>query len=191
MPRDKTIRHILHPRMPPPRRRTIHEPLRPPGPPHTRQHAPHIRPGRGHEHGRHPDLAHRRRDHVGLHQPHGDVVLRQLRAQRRAPLLQEGFAARVGGKQRGGDEAAKGAHRDDQPALAVDHPRGDEPRDPEGGHAVHHDDRLHLGLGGFGEGDGDAVGDADVVDQDGDIQPRDRILQAGVIVVAVEGEVDG
>lgn len=185
------VRHILHPRMAPPRRGAIHEPLRAPRPPDTRQHAPHIRPGRGHEHGRHPDLAHRRGDHVRLHQPHRDVVLRQLRAQRRAPLLQEGLAARVRGQQRGGDESAKRAHREDQPALAVHHARRDEPRDAQGGHAVHHDDRVHLGLGGLGEGDGDAVRDADVVDQDGDIQSGDHILQAGVIVVAVAGKVDG
>ena len=191
MPAHETIRHILHPRVAPPRRATIHEPLRAPRPPNTRQDAPHIRPGRGDEHGRHPDLAHRRRDHVRLHQPHRDVVLRQLRPERRAPLLQEGLAARIRGQQRGRDEPAKGSHGQDQPALAVHHARGDESCDAERGHAVHHDDLVHLGLGGLGEGYRDAVGDADIVDQDGDIQSRDLILQGGVIVVVVAGEVNG
>lgn len=187
----KTIRHILHPGVAPPGRAAVHEPLRAAGPPDLGQHAPHIRARRGDERSGVPDLAHRRGDHVGLHQSDGDVVLGELGPERGAPLLQERFAPRVGGQQRGGDESAKGAHGQDQAALAVHHARCDQPGDAEGGHAVHRDDLAHLGLGGFGEGHGDAVRDADIVDQDGDVQAAHQILQAGVILVPVEGKIDG
>lgn len=97
----------LHQRMRPPRRTCPSPPLRPTGPPHTPQCTPHesLR-ARNHE-TRPPNLTHRARHKITLHQLDAHAVPLELRAQRGGPLLQEGFAAAVCRQQRCGHQTAK------------------------------------------------------------------------------------
>ena len=87
----------------------------------------------------------------------------ELRAQRRRPLLQERFAARVGGQERSREDAAEGRHGDDETALARDHARRDQLGDAERAEAVYHDYVRHLLVRGLDERDGDRVAQSDVV----------------------------
>jgi hypothetical protein len=61
----------------------------------------------------------------------------------------------------------------------------------EGSHAVDSDDVAHLLRRSLVEGNRDAVAQADVVDQDGDIESRDQALEVVIVLVQVCGEVHG
>lgn len=80
--------------------------------------------------------------------------------------MQERFAAAVGCQQGGGEKAAKGAHCEDETPPAGLHAWRHELGDAQGGEGVDFDDGGYFFGRGLGEGDGDRVGGADVVDQD-------------------------
>ena len=154
----------LHHRMAPKRRARIRPPLRPAGPPNLPQHRLNKLPRRRHKHARPLDLGHGGRDEVALDELDRDAAGRELGAEGGAPLLQEGFAAGVGCEEGGGEEAAEGAHGEDEAAVALGHAGGDELGYAEGGGAVDGDDVAHFLLGCQGKGHGDIVALADVVD---------------------------
>lgn len=147
--------------------------------------------GVGDQRGRLADLGHGCGDQMGLHALDVHAVGLQLGAESSAPLLQEGLAAGVGRQQRSGEEATEGGHGEDETALALLHAGGDELGDSEGGHAVDDDDVVHLLLGGLVEGHGDVVAQADVVDQDGDVQTIDQLGQLGVVCILILRKVHG
>jgi len=154
----------LHPRMAPKRRARVRPPLRPARAPNLPQHSLDKLLRRRHKHARAFDLGHGRRDQVALHQLDRDALGRQLAAERRAPLLQEGFAAGVCCEQWGREKAAEGAHGEDEATAALGHAGGYKLGYAQGGGAVDGDDVADFVLGGQGEGDGDVVAFADVVD---------------------------
>ena len=88
-------------------------------------------------------------------------------------MREEGFAPRIGGEEGGGDQGCEGADGEDEAAFAGDEAGEDELRDAKGGGAVDVDDVEHFVLGGVGEGNGDRVAFADVVDEDGDVEGGD------------------
>lgn len=120
--------------------------------------------GARHEEARAADLAHGGGDEVGLDELDGDVEGGELGAEGGGPLLQERFAATVGGQERSGEETSEGAHVENQAALAGDHAGDNEVGDAQGGEAVDGDDPVHFRRVGLGEGDGDGMRGADVVD---------------------------
>ncbi|OSS47668.1 hypothetical protein B5807_07317 [Epicoccum nigrum] len=147
--------------------------------------------GVGDQCGRLANLGHGRSNQVRLHALDVHTVGLQLRAESSGPLLQEGLAARVGCQKRGGEETTEGGHGEDETALALLHAGGDELGHPEGGHAVDDDDVVHLLLRSLVEGHGDVVAQADVVDQDGDVQTIDQLGQLGVVCILVLRKVHG
>lgn len=106
-------------------------------------------------------------------------------------MLQEGLAARVRGQVRGRHPAGKGAHGEDETALALLHDGSDDLGGLQGAEAVDGDNVLELAAGGLEEGDGNAVALADIVDEDTDIEAVDELGESVVIVVVVAGEVHG
>lgn len=181
----------MHNPMAPERRTRKRHPLRPTTPPNHPQHRPHEIPRIGDERARSADLRHGRRDEIALHELDLDAVGLQLRPQRRRPLLQERFAAGVGGQQRRGQHAAEGTHRQHQPASPLHHSRRDELRDAQRADAVDGDDVPHLALGRLREGNRDVMALPDVVDQHRHVQALHQRPQPGVVVVVVGGEVHG
>lgn len=137
------------------------------------------------------DLGHGGGDEVGEDELGLDVVGGELGAERGGPLLEEGFGAGVGCEEGGGEETAEGAHGEDEAALALHHAGNDEGGDAEGAVAVDVDDVLHFGELGFGEGGGNVVGLADVVDEDGDVEAGDFGGKGGVVGLGVFGKVHG
>lgn len=73
------------------------------------------------------DLGHGGRDEVGVDEVDGDVVRGEFGGEGVGPLLEEGLGAGVGGQVGGGEEAAEGAHGEDEAAgLAGEHAAEDE-----------------------------------------------------------------
>lgn len=134
--------------MAPKRRARIRPPLRAPRAANLGEYCFDELLRRRHKHARALDLGHGRRDQVALHQLDRDALGRQLAAERGAPLLQEGFAAGVCREQRGGEEAAEGAHGEDEAAVALGHSRGYELGYAQGGGAVDGDDVADFVLRG-------------------------------------------
>lgn len=120
-----------------------------------------------------------------------DVRGCEFAAEGGGPLLEEGFAAAVGGEKRGGHDAAKGSHGQDETAFSLNHAWYDELCDSQGAEAVDCDDVFQLFLGRFGEWDGDAVALSHVVDEDGDVELRDEGLQVGKVGVVIGCKVHG
>ncbi|RXK33794.1 hypothetical protein BBD39_07815 [Arsenophonus endosymbiont of Bemisia tabaci Asia II 3] len=137
------------------------------------------------------DLAHSASDEVRLHELDLDAVGLELRAESSRPLLEEGLAAAVSREVGCREDAAEGRHGEDETALALNHARCDELGDAECAHAVDRDDIAHLLLRGLVEGDGNAVAETDVVDQDGDIELRHQALNVLKVFVLVGGKVHG
>lgn len=137
------------------------------------------------------DLAHSAGDEVRLHELDLNAVWLELGAESSRPLLEEGLAAAVGCEVRRRENAAEGCHGEDETALTLDHAGGNKLGDAKCAHAVYRDDVAHLLLRGLVEGDGNAVAEADVVDQDGDIELRHQALNVLKILVLVGGEVHG
>lgn len=137
------------------------------------------------------DLAHSAGDKVRLHELDLNAVRLEFGAESGGPLLEESLAAAVGRKVGCGKDAAEGCHGEDQTGLALDHAGCDELCHAEGAHAVDRDDVAHLLLGSLVEGNGNAVAEADIVDQDGDIKLRDQALDVVVVLVLVGSKVHG
>ena len=196
LPQNHLVHHPRHTRqkpchqpMTPVRRRAVRITGRTPIPTDLRKHRldkrPRVRDRRtGLAH-----LGHSRRDQVRLHQLHRDPVLLQLRTQRRRPLLQKRLAARVRRQERRGEQSAERAHGEHQSALALRHPGNDELRGAQRAQTVDRDDIRQFVLGGQGEGRGDAMALADVVDQNCNIESVHEGLQLVVIGVVVAGKV--
>jgi hypothetical protein len=137
------------------------------------------------------NLAHGSGDEVAEDKLDIDIVVGKLRGQGITPLLEESLAARVGGQVRGRCPAAKGAHGQDETALALLQDGRNDLRHLERAQAVDGDDVLQLVAGGLEEGHGDAVALADVVDEDADVEALDKLGEAVVVGVLILGKVHG
>jgi hypothetical protein len=135
------------------------------------------------------DLGHGRCDEVRLYALDVYPVRLEFRTKSRGPLLKEGLAAGVGGEEGGREEPTKRCHGEDETALARDHAWGKELSNAEGGHAVDHDDVVHLLLGRLDERYGDAMAQSDVVDQNADVQSVDQLLQFVIVGIFVQRKV--
>jgi len=101
---------------------------------------------------------------VALRQFHCDAVGREFGTQCCGPLLEEGFAAAVGGEEGAGDEAAGGTHGQDESAFSLDHAGSDGLGYAEGGGAVYCYDGCHLIERRVHEWYGYCMADSDIVD---------------------------
>ncbi len=135
------------------------------------------------------DLAHGGGHQVADDELDVDALRLQLRGQSATPVLQEGLAATVGGEIRGGHDAGKGAHGQDETPLAPHQKRGNNLCGLEGAEAVERDDVLELLAAGLEERNGDAVRLSDVVDQDAHVQTPNQRGEALVVVILVLGVV--
>lgn len=130
-------------------------------------------------------LRHGGGDQVGLHEFDLDVVGCQFGAKGGRPLLQEGLATAVCCKEGRREQTAKGAHRDDQPALPLHHARSHKLRHSQCSDAIDGDDGVDFRLLRLGEGYWYRVAGSHVVDQDSNVQAIGKCLELGVIVVVV------
>lgn len=126
--------------------------------------------GVGHEQRRLADLAHGACDQVGLNELDLDTLGFQLGAESGGPLLEESLATAVSREVGRGKDAAERCHSQDETALALDHARSDQVCHTKGSHTVDCDNVTHLLRRSLVKGDRDAVAQADIVDQDGDIE---------------------
>lgn len=147
--------------------------------------------GVGDRNARLADLAHGGRHEVADNKLHVDAVRLELRSERAGPVLQERLGARVRSQVGRGDPASEGAHGEDEARLALLHDGGDDLGGLEGAEAVDGDDVLELLAGGLDEGNGDAVGLADVVDEDADVEAGDELGETVVVGAVVAGVVHG
>lgn len=147
--------------------------------------------GIGHQRRRLADLGHGGGDEVRLDALNVDTVRLELRAKGSGPLLQESLATGVGRQEGCREEAAERSHGEDKTALAFGHARRDELGDPQGSHAVDNNDVVHFLLGCLVERHGNVVAQADIVDQDGDIEAIDKLGQLGVVGILVLCKVHG
>lgn len=145
----------------------------------------------GNQQRRLPDLGHSGGDKMRLDTLDADTEGLKLGAESRRPLLEESLGAGVRSEQRGRKGTAEGSHGEDEAALAVHHAWSDELGNAESRSAVDGDDSVHLLLGGLDEGHRDRVAQADVVDEDADVEAFDELAEAGVVGVLVLREVHG
>lgn len=110
---------------------------------------------RGRHHRRPSQLRHGAHHQVALHALHQHPLGRQLRTESRRPRLQERLAAGVRCEEWGGEDAGERGHGEDEAALPLHHPGGDDLRDAQSGMAVDVDDVFQLVALGLDEGDGD------------------------------------
>ena len=108
-----------------------------------------------------------------------------------APLLKEGFAARVGRQKGSWENTAERGHCEDETALALNHSWSDHLCDAKSSHAVDGDNVFHFLLRSLDEWNGNIVAEADIVDENGDIQLRNEVLESSKIRVLVERKVHG
>lgn len=147
--------------------------------------------GIGYESARLPDLGHGSGDQVRLDALNMYAVGLELRAESSGPLLKEGLAAGVCSQERCREETTERCHGHDKSALARDHTWNDELGNAEGRHAVDHNDVVHLLLWCLGKWHWNAVAQANVVNQDANIQTINQLLEAVVVSILVESEVHG
>lgn len=145
----------------------------------------------GNKHGCLANLAHGASDEVRLHKLDLDALGLELRAECGRPLLQECFAAAVRSEVGRGQDTAERCHCEDQTALALNHAWSDDLSDTKSAHAVDCDDVAHLLLRSLVEWNGDAMAQADIVDQDGDIKLRNQALDVVIVLVQVGRKVHG
>lgn len=136
----------------------------------------------GDQDARAPDLGHGRRDEVAENEVDVDALRLQLRRQRRAPVLQEGLAARVGREVRRGGPTRERPEGKNEALSAARHAGRDDLRRLEGPEAVDRHDILELLAGRLGKGHGDRVALPHVVDQHAHVEVRD-LLREGVVVL--------
>ena len=125
-----------------------------------------------------------------MYEKHVDSARPELRGKGIGPLLQKCLGARVRRQQGRGRQPTEGAHRQDKAFLLGQHVREDCLRGAQRAHAVYIDDVADFLEGRVGEGDGDAVALADVVDQDGYFFASEQGGQGAVVLVTVLGEVN-
>lgn len=104
-------------------------------------------------------------------------------------MLEECLGAGVGCEERGRESTAERSHGEDKTALAGDHAWSDELRDAQSSHAVDRDDVPHLLVGGFDKRNGDRVAQANIVNEDADIETIDQFLETSVVGVLVLSKV--
>lgn len=128
-----------HKRMAPKRCARIGKPLSSARPTDLAQHGLYEMAGCRYHGARAPNLGHVRSDQITLHELYRYIVAFELRAQRRSPVLEEGFAATVRGQERGGKQPAEGAHGQDQATTARYHSWNYKLADTERGHVIDSD----------------------------------------------------
>lgn len=144
------------------------------------------------DHSRRPsDFRHGRSDKIREDELDIDALRLQLGGERRGPLLQESLGAGVCRKKRTGQKPAERAHGEDEPALALRHPRCDKTSHLERAEAVNGDNIAHLLVWGERERDGVGVALSDVIDEDTDVETGHDRGQLGVVGLVVLGEVHG
>jgi hypothetical protein len=143
------------------------------------------------QHGRLANLAHRAGDKISDDELGVDAVGLQLSTESGGPVLEERLGARVGGEQRGREEATERAHGEDQTATTSDHAGGDNLGDLKGALDVDGDDVLHLRIVRLQERNRDVMALSDIVDEDGNIQSVDQLRKPLVVVGGVLGKVHG
>lgn len=137
------------------------------------------------------DLRHSRGDQVSLDEFNRDTVLFEFRSKRSRPLLQERLAAGVRRQEGSGEETAERSHSQDQTTLALDHARDNKLRGAQSTETIDRDDIRHFLLGGHGEGSRHVVALSDVVDQHGDVELVNDLLQLVEIFVIIARKVHG
>lgn len=142
-----------------------------------------------HQSGALADLRHGRGNEVRLDALYVHAVGLQFGAQSGRPLLEEGFAAGVGGKEGCGKEATEGRHGKDKAALAGDHARCNDLCDPQRSHAIYHDNIVHFLGRCFDKRNRNAMTQSHIINQDGDVEAVDELAQAGVVGILVLREI--
>lgn len=99
-----------------------------------------------------------------------DALGLELLCQSAVPVLEEGLAAAVGSEIWSRGDTGERSHGEDKTLLALSEEGCDNLGNLESSQAVDVDDVLELFGGGLEERNGDAVGLADVVDEDADVQ---------------------
>lgn len=135
------------------------------------------------------NLRHGGRDEVADHKLNVDAAGSEFASQSRRPVLQERLATGVGGQERTWEETGKGAHGEDQSALALNHTGHDELSDAQSTEAVDSDNIFHFRLGSRGEGYGNAMAQSDIVDQNRDIHIFDQGPKIDVVLILVHRKV--
>ena len=135
------------------------------------------------------DLGHCRGDQVRLNKLNVNSVGLHFGTQSTAPLLKEGFAARVGGQEGSRENAAEGSHGENETTATLNHTGCNDLSDAESAHAVDGDDVLELLFRGLDERNRHLVAETDIVDENGDLQIRNQSLQGSKVRVLVLGEV--
>lgn len=135
------------------------------------------------------DLGHCRGDQVRLNKLNVNSVRLHFGTQSTAPLLKEGFAARVGGQEGSRENAAEGSHGENETTATLHHTGCNDLSDAESAHAVDGHDVLELLFRGLDERNRHLVAETDIVDENGDLQIRNQSLQGSKVRVLVLGEV--
>lgn len=131
------------------------------------------------------NLAHGSGNQVADNELNIDALGLELLSERAAPVLQECLAAAVGGQVRSGHVTGERTHGEDEALLPLHQDGRDNAGGLEGAEAVDVYDIQHLVGGSLQEWYGDAVGLADVVDQNAHIEALDKLGQALVVGVVI------
>lgn len=137
------------------------------------------------------NLAHGSGDEVANNKVDIDALVLELRRESAAPVLEESLAAAVGGEVWSGHNAGERAHGKDKTLLALGEDWSDNLSGLECTEAVDGDNVLELVAVGLEERNGDAVGLANVVDQDTNVEALDELAKTLVVGIVVLGEVHG
>lgn len=135
------------------------------------------------------DLGHGSGDEVADNKVDINPLVLELGRESAAPVLEEGLAAGVGGEVGGGHDTGERTHGKDKTLLALGEDGSDNLGSLECAEAVDGDDVLELVAVGLEEGNGDAVGLANVVDQDANVEALDELGKTLVVGIVVLGEV--
>lgn len=147
--------------------------------------------GAGDEEAAAADLAHSSGDEVADNKVDIDALVLELGRESAAPVLEESLAAAVGGEVGSGHDTGERAHGEDKTLLALGKDGSDNLGGLECAEAVDGDNVLELVAVGLKEGNGDAVGLANVVDQDTNVEALDELGKTLVVGIIVLGEVHG
>lgn len=147
--------------------------------------------GVGNEEAGAADLAHGSGDEVADNKVDIDALILELGRKSAAPVLEESLAAAVGREVGSGHDTGKRAHGKDKTLLALGEDGSDNLGGLECSEAVDGDNVLELVAVGLEERNGDAVGLANVVDQDTNVETLDEFSKTLVVGIVVLGEVHG
>lgn len=137
------------------------------------------------------DLAHGSGNEVADNKVDIDALVLELGRESAAPVLEERLAAAVGGEVGGGHNTGERAHGKDKTLLALGEDGSDNLGGLECAEAVDGDNVLELVAVGLEERNGNAVGLANVVDQDTNVEALDELGETLVVGIVVLGEVHG